>query len=91
MAVTIKIPVSLRRFTEGNKYISTISGPFSEVLKDIKSAYPLLFKEITTDQGNLRDYILVFYEDEGTKDRVRENSTVKDGQQLRILLAVGGG
>ena len=91
MAVKIKIPVSLRRFTDGTEYISTVQGRFSVILEDIKKSYPLLFKKIATSQGDLKGYVMIFREGPDIKDVVRENTLVEDGQELRILLAVGGG
>ncbi len=91
MAVIIKIPRDLRRFSDGNIYIHTIPGPFSEILKDIKNSYPLLFEKIATDQGKIKGYILIIRESKNNKDLVSEDSLVEDFQKLRILLAVSGG
>ena len=91
MVVKIKIPVSLERLTGGIKYISTVSGCFSEILKDIKNNYPQLFKKITTSQGDLKGYVLIFQKGPDIKDVVKKNTLVKDGQELQILLAVAGG
>lgn len=91
MSVRIKIPVSLRRFTDGIEYISTVSGRFSDISKDMKRSHPSLFEKITTSHGDLKGYVLIFQNGSDIKDVIKENTHIEDNKELKILLAISGG
>ncbi|MBI1371995.1 MAG: molybdopterin synthase sulfur carrier subunit [Phycisphaera sp.] len=91
MAVTVRIPTPLRKFTDDNETVSAEGGTVQEAIVSLQSQYPALKERLCDDSGNLRKFVNVFLNDEDIRFQDGPATAVKDGDELSIIPAIAGG
>ncbi len=91
MAVIIKIPADLRRYTNNENSIKALSGRFKDILQYISLKYPELAEKIIEKNGSLNGYIKFYIEGENPRIIFNNNIEVKDGETLALFRLVPGG
>lgn len=91
MAVTVRIPTTLRPLSGGASTVEVDAGSLSDVIKALDAAHPGFADRLLDEQGNLRRFVNVFVDDDDVRylDGLRTN--VPDGQTVSIIPAVAGG
>jgi molybdopterin synthase sulfur carrier subunit len=90
MAVTIRIPTTLRPLTAGQPEVAVEAGTVGEALGALDVAHPG-FSERITDDGALRRFVNVFVDDEDVRFLDGLGTPVADGATVSIVPAVAGG
>ncbi|MHB1867990.1 MAG: molybdopterin-synthase adenylyltransferase MoeB [Nitrososphaerales archaeon] len=90
--VKIIIPTALKQYTEGSKTqvnvsAKSVSEAMSILLKDNKK----LATHIVDEQGNLRNFVNLFVNNEDIRGLQGENTKVGDDDTIRIVPAIAGG
>jgi sulfur-carrier protein len=97
MAVTIRIPTTLRPLTSGQPEVDVEAGTVGEALAALDAAHPGFTERITDDSGALRRFVNVFVSDDVfvSDEDVRFlnglDTEVPDGATVAIVPAVAGG
>ena len=91
MTVMLKIPLILRKYTNQKEYIETDSGKLSDILTNISKQYPELASKILVKENNLREHVMLFSEGENPKIISDNETKIKNGENLRLIMVVGGG
>ena len=91
MAVTVKLPTILRKFTGNEARVSADGATLAEVLKDLESRYPGVTKNVVADDGGLHRFINVYVNDEDVRYLGSLETPIADGDTVSILPAVAGG
>jgi len=91
MAVTIEIPTAFRRFTEGQPKVSSGAATVSEALNDLTARYPALSRHVRDDQGQIRQFLNVYLNDEDIRFLAGESSLLNDGDKLLLVPSIAGG
>ncbi|HTZ33257.1 MAG TPA: MoaD/ThiS family protein, partial [Methylomirabilota bacterium] len=76
MAVTIEIPTAFRRFTDGEQHVSSGATTVSEALNDLTAKFPALSRHVRDDQGQIRQFLNVYLNDEDIRFLSGEGSTL---------------
>ncbi len=91
MAICVRIPTPLRKFTDGAAEIEGTGGTVGEVMSNLCTTYaefkPRLFKE----DGSLNRFVNIFVNEEDIRFDDDLNTAVKDGDEISIIQAVAGG
>lgn len=91
MAVCVRIPTPLRKFTDGAAELEASGATVGEVLQGLCARYgefqPRLFKE----DGSLNRFVNVFLNEEDIRFSDDLNTPIKDGDEISIIQAVAGG
>ena len=91
MAICVRIPTPLRKFTEGVAELEASGANVGEVLNTLCDKYdefkPRLFKE----DGSLNRFVNIFVNEEDIRFGDDLNTAVKDGDEISIIQAVAGG
>ena len=90
MAVTVRIPTTLRPMSGGNKLIDVAPGSLSEVIANLEAAHPG-FADRLLDDGSLRKFVNVFVDDDDVRYLDGLDTVVADGVTVSIIPAVAGG
>jgi molybdopterin converting factor small subunit len=90
MAVLVKIPTPLRRFSEGKTTVEAEGTTISEVFRNLDSECPGILERLYDGDG-LRRFINVYLNDEDIRFLNGERTTVKDGDRVSIIPAIAGG
>jgi molybdopterin synthase sulfur carrier subunit len=91
MAVTVRIPTTLRPLSGGASTVEVDAGALSDVLKALDAAHPGFADRLLDDDGNLRRFVNVFVDDDDVRYLEGLATNVPDGQTVSIIPAVAGG
>ena len=91
MAVTIRVPTTLRTLTGGAASVAVDGANVSEVLDALESAHPGFRDRLLDDDGKLRRFVNVFVADDDVRFLDGLETPVPDGETVSIVPAVAGG
>jgi MoaD family protein len=91
MSVEVRVPSVLRKHTGGARVVQSQAGTVSTVIEDLERQVPGLKRELMTEEGQMRQFVNVYVNDEDIRYLDRLNTSVADGDQVAILPAVAGG
>jgi molybdopterin synthase sulfur carrier subunit len=91
MAVTVRIPTTLRPLSGGHKLIEVAPGTLSEVIAGLDAAHPGFADRLLDDAGALRKFVNVFVDDDDVRYLDGLDTQVADGITVSIIPAVAGG
>jgi molybdopterin converting factor small subunit len=91
MAITIEIPTAFRRFTDGAQRVESGGTTVKEALNDLVAKFPALSRHVRDDEGQIRQFINVYLNDEDIRFLGGEASALKDGDKLLLVPSIAGG
>ena len=91
MAVTVKIPTSLRKFTADKAELSIEAPTVGAVLQSVEAAHPGLLAKLTDDEGKIRRFINIYVGEEDIRFLDGLATELKAGDQIAIVPAIAGG
>ena len=91
MAVTVRIPTTLRTLTGGTSSVDVAGENVGDVLAALEEAHPGFRERIFGDDGQLRRFVNVFVSDEDVRYLDGLATPVPDGETVAIVPAVAGG
>ncbi len=91
MAVTVRIPTTLRPLSGGASTVEVPPGSLADVIKALDAAHPGFGDRLLDEAGNLRRFVNVFVDDDDVRYLDGLATDVPDGQTVSIIPAVAGG
>lgn len=91
MAVIIEIPTAFRRFTDGTHKLDTGATTVAEALNELVARYPALSRHVRDEQGQIRQFLNVYLNEEDIRFLGGEASALKDGDRLLLVPSIAGG
>ena len=91
MAVTVRIPTTLRPMSGGNKTVAVAPGTLAEVIAGLDAAHPGFADRLLDEDGSLRKFVNVFVDDDDVRYLDGLDTQVADGITVSIIPAVAGG
>jgi molybdopterin converting factor small subunit len=91
MAVSVRIPTTLRTLTGGQSEVAVDGSTVGEVLKALDAAHTGFAERLLDDQGGLRRFVNVFVADDDVRFLQGLDTPVPDGAEVAIIPAVAGG
>lgn len=91
MAVTVRIPTTLRPLSGGNKQVEVAPGTLAEVITALDAAHPGFADRLLDEDGSLRKFVNVFVDDEDVRYLDGLATPVADGITVSVIPAVAGG
>jgi sulfur-carrier protein len=91
MAVTVRIPTTLRPLAGGASTVQVEGTTVAEVLKALDAAHPGFGERLLDENGGIRRFVNVFVADDDVRFLDGLNTPVPDGETVAILPAVAGG
>ena len=91
MAVTVRIPTTLRPLSGGASTVEVAAGTLVDVIKALDAAHPGFHDRLLDEDGNLRRFVNVFVDDDDVRYLDGLDTEVPDGQTVSIIPAVAGG
>jgi molybdopterin synthase sulfur carrier subunit len=91
MAVTVRIPTTLRPLSGGASSVEVEAGSLGDVIKALDAAHPGFADRLLDDDGTLRKFVNVFVDDDDVRYLDGLATNVPDGQTVSIIPAVAGG
>lgn len=91
MAVTIEIPTAFRRFTDGAPKVDSAATTVAEALNELVTKFPALSRHVRDEQGQIRQFLNVYLNEEDIRFLGGEASALKDGDRLLLVPSIAGG
>ncbi len=91
MAVQVRIPTPLRKFTAGKDSVSAEGESVAKVIEDLEEKHPGLKARICEEDGSVRRFVNVYLNGDDIRFLDNLTSAVKNGDELSIVPAIAGG
>lgn len=88
--VNIKIPTTLRRFTNQEGEVQIEGATIAEVIENLEAKYPGIKKRILDDNGKVRKFVNIYVGEEDIRFLQKEDTNV-EGKEITIVPAISGG
>ena len=90
MAIEVRIPTILRRYTGGAKSVQGSGDTLAALIDDLESRHPGLRSRLVEDAG-LRRFVNVYLNDEDVRFLDGLKTPISNGDVVTVLPAVAGG
>ncbi len=91
MAVTVRLPGSLRDAVGGANKVEAKGATLDEVFADIERRHPGFRDRVLDDGGAIRTYVNVYIGDEDARASGGTKARVADGAEIMVIPAMAGG
>jgi molybdopterin synthase sulfur carrier subunit len=91
MAVTIRIPTTLRPMSGGKSEVLVEGSTLRDVLTNLDASHPGFSDRLLDEDGSLRRFVNVFVADDDVRYLQGLDTVVPDGETVAIIPAVAGG
>jgi molybdopterin synthase sulfur carrier subunit len=91
MAIKIRIPTPLQKFTQNQGEVEVAGTSVKEVLDDLEKRYPGIRERLYDEKGTLRRFINFYVNDEDIRFLQGDATRIKDGDELSVVPAIAGG
>jgi molybdopterin synthase sulfur carrier subunit len=91
MAVTVRIPTTMRPLSGGAKQVEVAPGSLAEVIEALEGAHPGFRDRLLDEEGGLRKFVNVFVDDDDVRYLQGLDTPVADGLTVSLIPAVAGG
>jgi molybdopterin synthase sulfur carrier subunit len=91
MAVTVRIPTTLRPLAGGNSTVQVEGTTLREVIDALDAAHPGFRDRLLDDAGNQRRFVNLFVSDDDSRYLQGLDTPVPAGETVSIIPAVAGG
>lgn len=91
MAVTVRIPTTLRPISGGAKQVEVAAGSLREVIAQLDAAHAGFADRLLDSDGGMRKFVNLFVDDEDVRYLQGLDTSVADGITVSIIPAVAGG
>ncbi len=90
MSIKVNIPPLLYQFTDSQQTVEVEGNTVGQVLRNLAEQSPFIREKLFDSSDNLLSYISVFVNRENVAEEELAR-TVKDGDEINIIILVSGG
>ena len=90
MGVKVRIPTPLQKLTNGKAEVECSAKNIMELVDALEKDYPGI-KERLSEGGKVRRFINIYVNDEDIRFVNKEETALKDGDNISIVPAIAGG
>ncbi|HUY19619.1 MAG TPA: ubiquitin-like small modifier protein 1 [Candidatus Binataceae bacterium] len=91
MAIRVRVPTPLRRFTAGIDEVPANGDSVRAVIEDLEQRHPGMRERLLDDSGGLRRFVNIYLNGDDIRFLQQLDSKVKDGDEISIVPAIAGG
>ena len=91
MSVIVRVPTPLQKLTQNKAEIKTDGKNIKELIENLNKDFPGIKERICDESGNLRRFINVYVNEEDIRFLQRDQTPLKDGDEVSIIPAIAGG
>lgn len=89
--IPVSLPSLLAHFVDGRQEVEVEAPTVRDCIDALLAQYPVLRNHLFDEEGELRQHVNVFYNDENLKWLDDWGLPVKEGDRLTVIQAVSGG
>lgn len=91
MALKIRIPMALRRFTEDREIVEVEAETVKGIIDRLEERYPGFRSRLCDTNGELRRFIKIYVDGEDVQFLDNLSTRVPNGAEVSIVPAIAGG
>lgn len=91
MAVTVRIPTTLRPMAGGNSQVQVEGSTLADVIEALEAAHPGFKDRLLDESGAMRKFVNIFVADDDVRYLDGLATPVPAGETVSIIPAVAGG
>ena len=91
MAVTVRIPTPLRKFTGDQADVEIDGSTVGEVIDNLEAQHAGMKERMVDESGAIRRFVNVYVNEEDIRFLDGPATDVKDGDHVTIVPAIAGG
>jgi adenylyltransferase/sulfurtransferase len=91
MTIEVRVPALLRSCTNEKTRFTLEATTLADAITRLVQEYPLLRRHLYDEAGQLRQHVLLFYNDDNIKWLDHLDLPLKPGDRLSVVQAVSGG
>ncbi len=91
MAVSVRIPTPLRKFTNDQSDVQIEGSTIVQVLDNLEASHSGIKEKLVDEEGEIRRFVNIYVNDEDIRFLDGAATEVKDGDSVTIVPAIAGG
>jgi molybdopterin synthase sulfur carrier subunit len=91
MPIIVRIPSPLQKLTQDKSEVSVVATTIGGCILALEKSYPGIKERICDEQGNVRRFVNIFLNEEDIRFLKKEQTPIKDGDEVSIVPAIAGG
>ncbi|MBI1996760.1 MAG: MoaD/ThiS family protein [Deltaproteobacteria bacterium] len=91
MAVKVRIPTPLRKFTQGADEVSAQGNNVKAIVEDLEKHFPGIKERICDETGKVRRFVNVYVNGDDIRFQQNLETSLKEGDSISIVPAIAGG
>ena len=91
MAVKVRIPTPLRKFTQGADEVSAQGNNVKAIVEDLEKSFPGIKERICDETGKVRRFVNVYVNGDDIRFLQNLETSLKEGDSISIVPAIAGG
>lgn len=88
---TIHVPTPLRQYVGKLSTVEVKGATVGEAMTALAELYPDVRKHLYTEEGKLRSFVNLYLNDEDIRYLQKEETAVKEGDNISIVPSIAGG
>lgn len=91
MAVTVRVPMALRKLTGGAGEVEAEGTNVKDLIQNLEKTYSGLENALCEENGKVRGYVNIYINDEDFRSLNGIDTLLKEGDEVAIVPAIAGG
>ena len=91
MAVKVRVPTPLRKFTQGAEEVSAQGNNVKAIVEDLEKSFPGIKERICDETGKVRRFVNVYVNGDDIRFLQNLETSLKEGDSISIVPAIAGG
>jgi sulfur-carrier protein len=91
MAVKVRVPTPLRKFTQGADEVSAQGNSVKAIVEDLEKNFPGMKERICDETGKIRRFVNVYVNGDDIRFLQNLETSLKEGDSISIIPAIAGG
>jgi molybdopterin synthase sulfur carrier subunit len=91
MAVRVRVPTPLRKFTQGADEVDAQGSNVRGVIEDLEQKFPGIKERICDENGRIRRFVNVYVNGDDIRFLQNLETSIKEGDDVSIVPAIAGG
>ena len=88
---TLKIPTPLRQYTDGQADVAVSGSNVAAAMQDLVGQFPALEQHLYNGDGEMRAFVNLFLGEDNIRDLRGLETSLSEGDTLRIIPSIAGG
>jgi len=87
----VRVPTPLQKLTKDQAEVQAAGGNIKELIDGLENSFPGIKERICDENGKIRRFINIYVNEEDIRFLDRDQTKLKDGDEVSIIPAIAGG